>query len=945
MDFSRGSEWRKWDLHIHTPESYDHDYKGVDFNAILSDSLAKQGISAVAITDHFTINANRIKELRTLNRDIIFFPGVELRIDKFGVNTHVILIFSEQTDLKALQEDFNVFKRSKAKNSDDDEKIHWTFEHVIEFAKTQNALVSIHAGKKENGIDKVTNAIKVAQAIKEDMATNINFFEIGRKEDIESYNKKVFIEEKYRKPLIICSDNHDPRCYVLKENLWIKADLTFEGLRQTCIQPEERVYIGELPIHKQKVKDDSGFHYIDRIKIYKTDDIGEHQWFDCDLPLNSGLVAVIGNKGSGKSAFTDILSLIGGAKSLDSASFLNKERFRSEKQNFAKHYCAQIEWFDGRKTESHCLHDDYSSTEYVQYLPQKKIESICNQKYNEKKDEFQEQIDNVIFSYIDQSIRQEYNDLNGLLNSKNRLINIEIDNLKEKQIVIINKIFEIDKKRKPSYKKAIEEEIKYTSLYLDSHKKAKPVEVVQPKAIQDSYFFKLTNININIQQIEDEIKNKANEYSKNNLYIEHLRQAIKEINLEILHFDQKINEIIQLLDVPQIDKTKIKVKKSIEINEFEIVQKKLKDNNQELSCYLYEGVNGVFSEEQKVRSLKYKLNLLKEKKNLLTEKLSTEEQNYQKYTQENQLWESKLKELESQLISKNEEVNYLTSQLEDDRDKLENELQEIVMKIYDKIKEKVNIYDEIYKPVGKQMNKFLSTLDDKIEFITSINVDVTFIDNILRNINQRIRSPFAGKEEGIKFIQHFISKTNFDDKESLKTFFTDLFLATDKDEYYESIDKIFFSPIDHYNYLASLDYLKVNFELRMSGNTLASLSPGQRGSVLLVFFLALSNDDKPLIIDQPEDNLDNESIFKKLVKCILKAKKNRQIFIVTHNPNIAIACDAEQIIYCDLNKAANSIRYTSGSIENPLIKQKVIDVLEGTELAFLLRKEKYDIKD
>jgi len=62
---------------------------------------------------------------------------------------------------------------------------------------------------------------------------------------------------------------------------------------------------------------------------------------------------------------------------------------------------------------------------------------------------------------------------------------------------------------------------------------------------------------------------------------------------------------------------------------------------------------------------------------------------------------------------------------------------------------------------------------------------------------------------------------------------------------------------------------------------------------------------------------------------------------VTHNPNIAVACDAEQIICCNMNKSKNEIRYISGSIENNEIRKKVIDVLEGTMPAFDLRKMKY----
>ena len=105
--------------------------------------------------------------------------------------------------------------------------------------------------------------------------------------------------------------------------------------------------------------------------------------------------------------------------------------------------------------------------------------------------------------------------------------------------------------------------------------------------------------------------------------------------------------------------------------------------------------------------------------------------------------------------------------------------------------------------------------------------------------------------------------------------------------------------------------------------------------------MVLSNNKQPIIIDQPEDNLDNQSIYTKLVPCILKAKKNRQVIIVTHNPNIAIACDAEQIIIANINKSSLEISYKSGSIENEDINKDIVDILEGTVPAFNLRERKY----
>lgn len=98
----------------------------------------------------------------------------------------------------------------------------------------------------------------------------------------------------------------------------------------------------------------------------------------------------------------------------------------------------------------------------------------------------------------------------------------------------------------------------------------------------------------------------------------------------------------------------------------------------------------------------------------------------------------------------------------------------------------------------------------------------------------------------------------------------------------------------------------------------------------------------PLVIDQPEENLDNQTVFNILVPATKEARGRRQIIIVTHNPNLAVVCDADQVIYAHLDKqAGNKVTYTSGAIENPILNHKIIDVLEGTRPAFDNRDSKY----
>ena len=108
----RGSEWNRWDLHVHTASSYDYKYNGADADDLLCAALTSNGIKAVAITDHFKIDKQRIESLRAKAPNIVFFPGVELRTDKGANNLHVILIFSEQSDLDDLSSAFEVIMRT-----------------------------------------------------------------------------------------------------------------------------------------------------------------------------------------------------------------------------------------------------------------------------------------------------------------------------------------------------------------------------------------------------------------------------------------------------------------------------------------------------------------------------------------------------------------------------------------------------------------------------------------------------------------------------------------------------------------------------------------------------------------------------------------------------------------------------------------------------------------
>ena len=145
-----------------------------------------------------------------------------------------------------------------------------------------------------------------------------------------------------------------------------------------------------------------------------------------------------------------------------------------------------------------------------------------------------------------------------------------------------------------------------------------------------------------------------------------------------------------------------------------------------------------------------------------------------------------------------------------------------------------------------------------------------------------------------------------------------------------------------YAWLHGLTYVKPRYLLKSDGKGLEQLSPGERGSLLLVFYLLLDDSDLPLIIDQPETNLDNLTVADKLVACIRDARERRQVVIVTHNPNLAVVCDADQVIHAAMDiGAGHRITYTTGALENPAINQLAIRVLEGGRPPFDMRNDTY----
>lgn len=154
--------------------------------------------------------------------------------------------------------------------------------------------------------------------------------------------------------------------------------------------------------------------------------------------------------------------------------------------------------------------------------------------------------------------------------------------------------------------------------------------------------------------------------------------------------------------------------------------------------------------------------------------------------------------------------------------------------------------------------------------------------------------------------------------------------------------------------------ISVSVDIEKEGDLLKKMSPGKRAIVVLELLLNIKNDDNsPILLDQPEDNLDNRTISNELVKLIRDISLERQIIMVTHNANLVVLSDADEVIIANqdpnLNENVEScFEYYTGSLENTVgisrdtnkicskgIKENVTDILEGGMVAFRTREQKY----
>ena len=870
--FERGSEWRLWDLHLHTPCSFDYQDKSITNEEIIS-TLKDNKISAAVITDHFQIDVEKITNLIELGKseNILILPGIELTSELGGREAvHFIGIFDNK-NVKNLWETLKI----KLDLTEDQvesrgfKNLYLPIKETCEIIHEQGGIVSIHAGQKSNSVENVSNSFNFKQQLKKDLLSeHIDILEIKNKKEENDYQNIVFPNIGFALPLVICSDNHNIKEYTPKY-CWIKSDLTFEGLKQIIYLPIERVKIQE-----NKPDEKNSYEVIDSITFL------DENFPKNEIKLNSNLVSIIGGKSTGKSTLLRSIS--------------NTVNFNSEKDsNWNKliNPSVKIKWCNGNENFFQYSNSEYENKDLnkakIKYIPQ----NYLNKQVLDMEDE-NSFSNNLIKEILFENPQHKtiFDEIEKLGNDYKNNLNATIVNLFEieKQIN-----FENNSIKDIGSSDNITQEITKLS--------AEYTKLQKSNSITEDDLEHQNNLKKKLNKLEDDIET---------LKVE--KEIFKEIvgDLENNPYSNLIS-LIEKLDEP----ISTNLFNEIEIAIF-VSKQRIFDKIEE---YLYEN-------NQKSEKIKIEYEDVNKDLGELNQKLNT-----------------------------SEKKSALFSRLNHEKEKLKNlnEKLELIKNLNSKYEKTLS---DIFKLNSNYINN-LKRLIEKFEFDDENSLFISecsfkineFKENVKNMIDNRNFTTFHDK-----------TKIDLNNLEYNKDFSKNLKIIIEYILKDILIVKSGYTKEDVLKKLLS-PYHFLNFNILYENDTLEKMSPGKRSFVILKVLIMLDKSKWPILIDQPEDDLDANSISKDLTQFLKETKKERQIIIVSHNPNLVVGADSEQIIVA--NQEGNEVKnkfskfeYISGSIENMYknddedcylyskgIKEHICDILEGGEESFRKRQKKYNI--
>ncbi|WP_313201076.1 TrlF family AAA-like ATPase [Pseudomonas sp.] len=977
---SSGSRWLRWEPHVHAPGTlFNDNFKG-DWDGYLKalENSSPQ-ISAIAVTDYYLLDTYRQlvehKQSGRLPNCELLFPNVEIRFDvgtaKSWINAHLLVCPDEQDHLdelerflaslsfKAFDDEFRctpsdlkrLGKKAKPEIVDDRaalrhgaERFKVSFQELRDKYKhsqwAQDNLIIAVAAKQNDGTAALQDGADEVLRQEIERFAHIIFasnpnqreFWLGRKG-----LSAASLVERYNglKPCLHGSDAHQTSkagAPDVKRYSWLKGSATFDTLRQACIDPGGRAFIGEEPPP-----------YGNASEVIAQVDIINASWLTTpSLEFNPGLIAVIGARGSGKTALADMLAAGCEARgnAITGHSFLVRARDHLHGAQ------VNITWRNG-ETQSSPLSqttDDDFVYPRARYLSQQFVEELCS-------------ADGMT---------------DGLLTEVERVIYESHSSTEREGAINFNDLREIKSERHRESRRREEESLGSLSerINIEFEKRSLVPQLKAQVQEKDALVTRLT---------EDRCKlvEKGSESRLARLQI--LTSASEKIAGYVRHFRAQEQQILLMQDevgnirrvVAPTDLREIQARHAasgLGVQEWAAFFRDYKgDVDAILSGMLLtaqrnrDGWLGVAPAKKENVELPY-IDDGADLDQCTLAQLQAEIGRLQQLVSIDQETAKRFKEISTKISTESELLRASKEKLADHEGAAErlqsliSERNESYKRVFSALIAEEHVLQDLYSPIKELLESAQGTLS-KLSFSVARTVDIdAWSEEGESLLNLSKKGPFRGRGSlREKVLESLNTPWLQGDEDSVLAALKE-FIKTYQEQLLEH-SPVATSDLAEYRrwtkrlaqWLYGTDHISVRYAVNYDGTEIQKLSPGTRGIVLLLLYLSLDGkDSRPLIIDQPEENLDPKSIYNDLVPLFMAAKATRQVIMVTHNANLVVNTDADQIIIAEcgphLHGQLPPITYHSGGLEDKSIRDRVCEILEGGEIAFKERARRLRVR-
>ncbi|CEJ11294.1 hypothetical protein BN1110_01581 [bacterium YEK0313] len=720
---------------------------------------------------------------------------------------------------------------------------------------------------------------------------------------------------------------------------WIKGGLEFDALRQACIDPQGRAYVGEQPPRSAMPS-----QIISHVRIDDAD------WAATpDIPLNPGLVAIIGPRGSGKTALVDVIAA--GCDAISPSSWDADENispsFLARARRLIGEATTTLTWggggtvtrsLDGRDANGHM------SFPRARYLSQQFVEELCSTKG--VSDGLVAEIERVIFESHSQDDREWAIDFAELRDQQTA----RFQQAREREAEAISDI---------SDRIATEFEKENLVATLTTQVAQKKKLIADYTADRAKLVVKGTEAQVarhtKLSEAAQKLRSKIQSFGNQRRTFVALQDEVRSMRAtgapEMLRQAQA-RHANSGMDAKQWD-------------EFLLIYKG--DVDKSLAAYIawadgeVAKLNGVPPPpgDPNVALIADNADLAA----LPLAPIAAEMTRLEALFSADKLVRDQYAALTSRIAQENSALQTLEIRLTDAqgaaarRKELQAERDDTYGRVFDAIINEQRALAGLYAPLMARLASSSGTLK-KLSFSVRRIADVEAWGMVAEEelLDRRKAGPLYGRGSLIAAATQALKPAwetgSADEVQAAMTAFMGKYLkdllshapyAPTQQAEFRAWSKQFAQ------WLFGTDHITVRYEIAYDGVDIRKLSPGTRGIVLLLLYLALDDaDDRPLIIDQPEENLDPKSVFDELVALFTAAKGKRQVIMVTHNANLVINTDADQIIVAAAGPHPSGglppITYVAGGLENTGIRKAVCDILEGGEVAFRERARRLRVR-